>query len=189
MPHKAVKQTCITHLENSDLCHKNMFLPFRLQTEQWVSGTVSLVPESLQVCELSKMQICVPSPLGTSETVPCLPFPIAIYPWALPSPASCPSTSRDSSCLFTWCQPLYASCCTVPLCFSRYYTLRLKMLYFCVCFLCSICVKSIINLFHIPVQYYIADCVSWVPRLTLLDLMNKLDLQRCFYCIWDSSLS
>ena len=30
---------------------------------------------------------------------------------------------------------------------------------------------------HITVQYYIADCVSWVPRLTLLDLTNKLDLQ------------
>ena len=29
----------------------------------------------------------------------------------------------------------------------------------------------------ITVQYYIADCVSWVPRLTLLDLTNKLDLQ------------
>ena len=39
---------------------------------------------------------------------------------------------------------------------------------FCVClFLCIICVKSIRNLL---LQYYIADCVSWVPRLTLLDL-------------------
>ena len=28
----------------------------------------------------------------------------------------------------------------------------------------------------IVVQYYTADCVSWVPRLTLLDLTNKLDL-------------
>ncbi|TEA09836.1 hypothetical protein DBR06_SOUSAS29710024, partial [Sousa chinensis] len=25
-------------------------------------------------------------------------------------------------------------------------------------------------------QYYVANCVSWVPRLTLLDLTNKLDL-------------
>ena len=31
----------------------------------------------------------------------------------------------------------------------------------------------------ITVQYYIADCVSWVPRLTLLDLTNKLDLRMC----------
>ena len=30
----------------------------------------------------------------------------------------------------------------------------------------------------ITVQYYIADRVSWVPRLTLLDLTNKLDLMN-----------
>ena len=29
----------------------------------------------------------------------------------------------------------------------------------------------------ITVQYYIADCVSRVPRLTLLDSMNTLDLR------------
>ena len=29
------------------------------------------------------------------------------------------------------------------------------------------------------VRYYIASCVSWVPRLTLLDLTNKLNLQMC----------
>ena len=28
----------------------------------------------------------------------------------------------------------------------------------------------------IPIQYYIADCISWVPKLILLDLTNKLDL-------------
>ena len=26
---------------------------------------------------------------------------------------------------------------------------------------------------HITVQYYIAHCVSWVPRLTLLDLQTN----------------
>ena len=31
----------------------------------------------------------------------------------------------------------------------------------------------------ITVQYYIADCVSRVPRLTLLDLTNKLNLGTC----------
>ena len=42
--------------------------------------------------------------------------------------------------------PLYASCCTVLLNFSRYCTVRLKMLsLFCVC-LFFICVESIINL-------------------------------------------
>jgi len=46
-------------------------------------------------------------------------------------------------------------------------------------------VKSIINLLHI--QYYIADHVSWVPRLTLSDLeqtilMNMLSEWNSF--IW-----
>ena len=36
-------------------------------------------------------------------------------------------------------------------------------------------VKSIINL--LTVQYYIANCASWEPRLTLLNLTNKLDLR------------
>ena len=31
----------------------------------------------------------------------------------------------------------------------------------------------------ITVQYYIADCFSWVLKLTWLDLMNNLDLQMC----------
>ena len=35
-------------------------------------------------------------------------------PPPLPPPAS------NSSCLFTWCPPLYASCCSVLLYFSRY---------------------------------------------------------------------
>ena len=39
---------------------------------------------------------------------------------------------------------------------------------FCVCFICIIYVKYIINI----VQCYIADCVSWVPRLTLLELQT-----------------
>ena len=41
---------------------------------------------------------------------------------------------------------------------------------FCVCLLCIICVKSIIIL----LQYsYIADCVSWASRSTLLDLWTN----------------
>ena len=30
------------------------------------------------------------------------------------------------------------------------------------------------------VQYYIGDCVSWVPRLTLLDLTNTLSERNSF---------
>ena len=87
-------------------------------------------------------------------------------PPPLPPPAS------NSSCLFTRCQPLYASCYTVLLYFSRYCTVRVKMFIFCIClffmyFLCEKYYKPI------TVQYYIADCVSWVPRLTLLDLQTN----------------
>ena len=39
------------------------------------------------------------------------------------------------------------------------------------CYLCEKYYKPI------TVRYYIADCVSWVPRLTSLDLINKLDLR------------
>ena len=57
-----------------------------------------------------------------------------------------PPPVSNSSCLFTCCQPLYVSCYTVLLYFSRYCTKRLKMfLKFLCLFLCIICEKSIIN--------------------------------------------
>ena len=44
-----------------------------------------------------------------------------------------------------------------------------------------VCVYYLCEKYYKPItaQYYIADCVSWVPRLTLLDLTNKLDLRMC----------
>ena len=50
-------------------------------------------------------------------------------------------------------------------------TFSLFFVFFLMYYLCEKYYKPI------TVQYYIADCVSWVPRLTLLDLTNKLDLQ------------
>ena len=44
--------------------------------------------------------------------------------------------------------------------------------FFVFVFLCIICVKSVINLLH-TVLY---NCISGVPRLTLLNLINILDL-------------
>ena len=49
--------------------------------------------------------------------------------------------------------------------FSRYCSVKLFI--FCVCLLCIICMKSITK--PIP-AYSIANCVSWVPRLTFFDL-------------------
>ena len=34
----------------------------------------------------------------------------------------------------------------------------------------------------IPVQYYIANCISWVPRLTLQDLTNALPERNSMVC-------
>ena len=90
----------------------------------------------------------------------------------LPPPLPPPVSS--SSCLFTRCHPLYTSYCTVLLDFSRYCKILNVFFIFCVCLLCIICVKSIINLS----QYYMADCVSWVPRLTLLDLWTNWTYER-----------
>ena len=68
--------------------------------------------------------------------------------------------------------PQYAS--IVLLYFSRYYTVRLKCFiyflhFFFMYYLCEKYYRSI------TVQSYVASCVSWVPRLNLLDLW-KLDL-------------
>ena len=41
---------------------------------------------------------------------------------------------------------------------------------FCVFFMYHLCEKYYKP---ITVQYYVADCVSWVPRLTLLDLQTN----------------
>ena len=69
------------------------------------------------------------------------------------------------------CQPLYASCCTgTTVLFKILYCKIYNVFYiFCVCFLCThyLCEKYYKP---ITVQYYIVDCVSWVPRLPLLDL-------------------
>lgn len=71
---------------------------------------------------------------------------------------------------------MYANYWTLLLYFSRYYTIRLKMVIFCIYLffliyhLCEKCYKPI------TAQYNIADCVSYIPRLTFLDLRNKLDL-------------
>ena len=155
-------------------------------------------------------------------------------------PPPLPPPVSNSSCLFTRYQPLYPSCYTILLYFSKYYTVRpwcwerlraggeggarewdgwmasliqwtwvwassrrrwsmgqpgvlqsmgswrvghdsdwttntgrLKTLHFCVlvCFFMYYLCEKYYEL--IIVQYYIANCVSWVPRLALLDLWTN----------------
>ena len=100
-------------------------------------------------CELSKMRMCyypdltgsffhrvdtiesskepepVPSTSGVSEIAACPLIPLLILQlYHLPPPL--PPSVSNSCCLFTQCQPLYVSCCTVLLSFSRYCTVTLK---------------------------------------------------------------
>ena len=88
-------------------------------------------------------------------------------------PPPLPSAVSNSSCLFTRCQPLYATCWTVLPYFSRYCTVRLKM--FSLFFVCLFCMYYLCENYCKPitVQYYVANCVSWVPKLTLLDLRTS----------------
>ena len=69
------------------------------------------------------------------------------------------------------CQPLY---CTTVLSQVLYCKVQNIFFIFCVLLLCIICVQHIINLSQYgTVQYSIANCVSWVPRLTLVDLWTN----------------
>ena len=97
--------------------------------------------------------------------------PLAADPSALPSPRPLPLIS-NSSYLFTWCQPLYAGCCTILLYFSRYCSVKNVFIIF-------VFVSNALFAWKyyksITAQYYIADCSSssWVPRLTSLDLQTN----------------
>ena len=73
----------------------------------------------------------------------CFLLPTILQLYHLPPPL--PPPVGNSSCLFTWCQPLYASCCTVLLYFSKIQYCKTKNM-FLIFFKCIICVKSIINL-------------------------------------------
>ena len=67
----------------------------------------------------------VPSASGMSEIAVCPPSPVpmVLQLYHLPPPLLPPVS--NSSCFFTWSQPLYAICCTVLLYFSRHCTVVL----------------------------------------------------------------
>ena len=115
---------------------------------------------------MSEIAACPPSPLLTI-------LQLYHFPPPLPPPGS------NSSFLFTRCQPLCASCCTGLLYCSRYCTVRFKIfsLFFVFVFMYYLGEKYYKP---ITVQYYIADCVSWAPGLTLLDL---------WMCSWNETRS
>ena len=98
---------------------------------------------------------------------------------ALPSPTSSPFSNGHllPVSLMPPCLPP-----VVLLYFSR-----LKIYFiFCVCFFMYYLCKKYCK--PVTVQYCVVDCVSWVPRLTLLDLgtnwTHKCALRTEFICIW-----
>ena len=81
----------------------------------------------------------------------------------------------SNSCLFMQCQPLYARCCSVlfQVLFKVLYG-KIKNVFFI--FLFVFLMHYLCEKYYKPirVQYFIADCVSSVPRLSLLDLQIVL---------------
>ena len=75
--------------------------------------------------EFSQEPEPVPSMSGMSDIAPCSPSLTILQLYHLLPLASPPG--RNSSCLCTWCQPLYASCCPGLLDSSRCWTVRLKI--------------------------------------------------------------
>ena len=148
----------------------------RIRWPKYWNQNTNILHTNLQVLNFSKMQTCIPSVSGVSEIAACPPSPIADGPLALPSahPSTLtpplPPAVSNASCLFTWCQSLCARYCTVLLYFSGYCTVRLKMFsLFFMFFMYYLCEK-----YHKPIiiQNCITDCLSWIPRLILLDLTN-----------------
>ena len=86
--------------------------------------------------ESSKEAERMPSTSGVNEVRVHAPSPIADDPSAVPSPTSSPFSISSSSCLFTRCQSLCASCCAVLLYFSRHSTVGLKVFSLLFVFVC-----------------------------------------------------
>ena len=106
---------------------------------------------------------------GVSEMAACPPSPVADDPSSLTSPTSSPS-ARQSPFLPVHSMPapgyqlLY---CTAEL--FKVLCCQIKSVFFI--FVCLFVIYHLYKKCYNPitVQYYIVDCVSWVPRLTLLD--------------------
>ena len=100
----------------------------------------------------------------TLQPVFCILLPTILQLYYLP-PLLPPPVS-NSSCLFNRCQTMF--CTTVLI---KVLTVKLKVFplifLFLMYYMCEKHDKPI------TVHYYITNCVSWVPRLTLLDLQTN----------------
>ena len=122
--YRTVPECCSSHSEY------NPGLPCHLQQEKDTTKvSLDCLFKRVDRSKSSKKPELVPSTSGMNEIVACPVLPIADSPSALPSPISSTPFSSSSS-LFTRCQFLFASHCTVLLYLSRYCTVSLKLLFF-----------------------------------------------------------
>ena len=133
-------------------------------------NTVSPLHWSLQDVNFQKCEHATPSgkepePMpsvsGMSEVAACRLSPIADDPSALSSPTSSPTSSVTLSVcsLDARCSSQLLYCTTIL--FKAMNHLVKNVYFFCLLF--------VYYFDYITVQYYTADCISWVPRLILLD--------------------
>ena len=114
-------------------------------------------------CELSKMRTRVPSGSGWVQLQPAhLPVPTSLSR-AVSHRLSLLQSVTLPACQ---CRPLDASSCTVLPDSSRYCSVTLKMF----SLLLYLFFMYYLHENNITVQYYINDCVSWIPRPTSLNL-------------------
>ena len=119
-----------------------------LHSQTRLSDWTEPLHTNLQVVNFQRGKRASARPItwGMSETAACSPFTIADDPSALPSPTSSLSSSLSPPpCLFTWCQSLYVSSCTVLLYFSRYCKIK-NVLFFVSAF--YLCEKYLMNLWR-----------------------------------------
>ena len=121
--YRTVPEGCSSHSEY------NPGLPCHLQEKDTTKLSLDCLFKRVDRSKSSKKPEPVPSTSGMNEIVACPVLPIADNPSAVPSPISSTPFSSSSS-LFTRCQFLFASHCTVLLYLSGYCTVSLKLFIF-----------------------------------------------------------
>ena len=131
----------------------------------------------LSSCELSKMQTWIRSMSYVSETATCIPSTITHDTSALWSEGGNLLSLLQSVTLLDFSFNPSSCMPATVLYFPRCCTVRSKNVFptFCV-FLCITCVKCIINLLRYST--IIVNCVSGIPRLTLLDVGTNWTYQH-----------
>ena len=119
---------------------------------------VTCVHPLQMVAILCTVQYCIEYGSSISRLLPSSSLQLLLPAYSMPAPV----------CQLLYCTPL----------FSRYCTVRLKMFSFlCLFFMYYLCERYCKP---ITMQYHIANCVSWVPKLTLL-VLGTNQTQECTF--------